>query len=96
MNSMLYDVLSNDLKNIRRYFYKIDRLLAVYLPNLSLYFKELKIEAAHYSSPWFITLFTCCYSKAIFPTILYDIWDILLVYKWKGFFNIVVNVFAFY
>ena len=96
IDQLLLEVFVNDLKNIRKYFYKIDRLTSIYLPKLHEHFKINKIEAAHYASLWIITFFSSCFSKGTFPDILYDIWDIILARKWKGFFNIVINIFRFY
>jgi hypothetical protein len=39
-----------DLKNIRVFYYKLDRLLAIYLPELHQHLKDQKIESGHYST----------------------------------------------
>ena len=44
---------------LRVYSYKLNRLLAIYLPNLHKHFCEQGINSTHISSGWFLTCF--CY-----------------------------------
>jgi hypothetical protein len=46
----LKDVLMYDLKNIRVFFYKLDRLLAIFIPDLCSHLKQEKIEAGLYAA----------------------------------------------
>lgn len=85
-DQLLKDVLMYDLKYIRVFFYKLDRLLAIYLPKIHQHLKDEKIEAGHYSAPWFISLFTGSHMKNEFSTVLYDIWDLLLSKRWCGYY----------
>ena len=44
---------------IRQYMYQINRLIALYLPDLHTHFKEKGIGAVYFASSWFLTSF--CY-----------------------------------
>ncbi|CAD8123560.1 unnamed protein product [Paramecium sonneborni] len=96
INQLLKDVLLYDLKYIRVFFYKLDRLLAIFMPKIHLHLKEEKIEAGHYSAPWFITLFTGSFMKNEFSTVLFDIWDLLLSRGWCGYYQILLGIFQTY
>ncbi|CAD8124487.1 unnamed protein product [Paramecium sonneborni] len=96
INLLLKDVLLYDLKYIRVFFYKLDRLLAIFMPKIHQHLKEEKIEAGHYSAPWFITLFTGSFMKNEFSTVLFDIWDLLLSRGWCGFYQIILGIFQTY
>ncbi|CAK61246.1 unnamed protein product (macronuclear) [Paramecium tetraurelia] len=96
INQLLKDVLLYDLKYIRVFFYKLDRILAIFMPKIHQHLKEEKIEAGHYSAPWFITLFTGSFMKNEFSTVLFDIWDVLLSRGWCGFYQIILGIFQTY
>ena len=63
VDNYLKDVLIYDLKYIRVFYYKLDRLLAICLPNIHQHLKDEKIEAGHFSAPWFITFFSGSFMK---------------------------------
>lgn len=56
------------------------------MPKIHQHLKEEKIEAGHYSAPWFITVFTGSFMKNEFSTVLFDIWDLLLSKGWCGYY----------
>ena len=45
-----------DLPLLKRYFYQLDRLTSLRLPELHSHLKDEMIHASYYSSAWFITL----------------------------------------
>ena len=90
---MLKDILKNDLTHLRVHFYKLDRLLQIYVPEVAEHIKSLKIDAGHYSAPWFLTLFTNFYFDGSYSDLIYEIWDIILAESWKGFYKIVLAMF---
>lgn len=55
------DLFLNDLIKLKQFFYILDRLIFIYMPELSIYFKNLGILTNYFSSSWFITLFTNSY-----------------------------------
>ena len=55
------DLFLKDLIKLKQFFYILDRLIFIYMTELSIYFKNLGILTNYFSSSWFITLFTNSY-----------------------------------
>ena len=49
-------LFKQDFPLLKQYFYKLDRLVSMKLPDLHTHFKNENIQASLYSSSWFITL----------------------------------------
>ena len=85
MNNTEYsEIFLNDLNKLKRFFYVFDRLLFIYQPELSVYFKNNSILVSYFISPWFITLFTSAYQYVnhdTYPKVLIRIWDDFLLVK---------------
>lgn len=47
-----------ELPMLKLMFYQLDRLIAIYLPDLHNHFKDEQINSSYFSSPFFITIFT--------------------------------------
>lgn len=58
MSEMLKDMMSQDFYRLKILFYQFNRLLQINLPALEEHMKKIKIEATHFASSWFLTLFT--------------------------------------
>ena len=63
-------------------FYQLDRLIAIYLPDLHMHFKDETINSSYFSSSFFITLF----SSVMQPQKTFDhgwklqrVWDHFLI-----------------
>eukprot|EP00826_Nyctotherus_ovalis_P057277 TRINITY_DN7824_c0_g1_i3.p1 TRINITY_DN7824_c0_g1~~TRINITY_DN7824_c0_g1_i3.p1 ORF type:complete len:902 (+),score=268.78 TRINITY_DN7824_c0_g1_i3:179-2884(+) len=86
----LSNLFKEDVPLLRVYFYQLNRLIAIYLPQLHLHFFEGGINAAHFSSPWFLTVFTFvmqfCKGAAI-PRLLLEIFDGFLTKGMKSLFG---------
>ena len=65
-------------------FYQFEKLFALLLPKLYDHFKQEKLDASYYITPWMITMFTQVYQFALKSVFLNIIWDIFLVESWKG------------
>ncbi len=50
------ELFKEDLPLLKQYFYKLDRLVSMMLPDLHSHFKNENVQASLYSSSWFITL----------------------------------------
>ena len=50
--------LLNEFEMIKKCFYVFERLIFIYLPELSCVLKKNNVSSSYYISPWFITLFT--------------------------------------
>ena len=52
------DLIHDDFNLMKKYFYVFERLINLYLPELSTLLKHNNVLPSYYISPWFITLFT--------------------------------------
>ena len=80
-----------DLSRLNKYFYVFDRLIFIYLPEISLHFKNKDLTVRYFVSPWFITLFTNAfkYIKAQNnPKVLIWILDLFIINGWKSIIKI--------
>ena len=57
-NFNLSNLFKHDVPLLRTYFYKMNRLLALFIPKLHIHFFEEGINVSYFSSSWFITIFT--------------------------------------
>jgi hypothetical protein len=81
-NTEYSEIFFDDLSKLKRFFYVFERLLFIYLPELSNYFKTNSILVSYFISPWFITLFTSAYpyiNHDTYPKVLVRIWDEFLL-----------------
>jgi hypothetical protein len=73
-------------------FYQLERLISLFLPEMSQYMREHEVHSFKYSSSWFITIFS--------QTLKYEeelrsrLWDMFLLDGWKAFFKIAIGIFA--
>ena len=74
-------IVIDDFKLMKKFFYVFDRLINIYLPDLYVINKSNNIGACFYISPWFITLFTMRYQKNQ-TKILLRIFDMFILDGW--------------
>ena len=75
-------LLVKNLPKLKLFFYQLDRLVGILLPELHQTFKEEMINSSHYSSPWFLTLFASAYQGVGRRTeVLVQIWDLILLVR---------------
>ena len=68
------------LPRLQLFFYQLDRLVGILLPEIHEVFKEEMINSSHYSSPWFLTLFASVYQGTTRRNdLLVRIWDLILL-----------------
>lgn len=84
----LTEMLDSKLSNSLLYFYKIDRLLLILLPEIHEVFCESKICSIHFASPWIITIFISTFKDC--DQLLLKIWDYFIAKGWKAVFRIVI------
>ena len=64
LKSTLYTSLfMNDFSLLKKYYYIFNRLLAIFVPEITMHFKTNNINSTYYISSWFITLFTNTYQN---------------------------------
>ena len=76
------DLFKQDVPLLRLYFYQLDRLISIFLPDLHSYLKAENINSSYFSSSWFITLFTNALqynTDETIPPIILKIWDNFLI-----------------
>lgn len=81
---------SQDVPLLRAIFYQMDRLIYLHYPHLTSGLRNEGINSSHFTSAWFITLFTYSlqYSKDEKPSeMLMTIWNGFLLYGWKAIFK---------
>ena len=74
-------IVIDDFKLMKKFFYVFDRLINIYLPDLFVINKSNNIGACFYISPWFITLFTMRFQKNQ-TKILLRIFDMFILDGW--------------
>lgn len=79
------ELFTNELAKLKQYFYVLDRLIGIELPQLHEIFKQVNISSAHFCAPWFITLFASHLQNR--PYILGSLWDLFLFDGWKTMFK---------
>ena len=54
----LSTLFNTELPMLKQNFYRLDRLIAILVPDLAAHFSELSVNSSYFSSSNFITLFT--------------------------------------
>ncbi len=75
-------LFTDNLFKLKQFFYVIDRLIQLYMPELHVYFKNNSIMVSFFSSAWFITIFSSCYQnipEVNNPKVLLRIWDDFII-----------------
>ena len=78
-----------ELPKLKLFFYQLDRLIGILLPEVHDHFKEEMISSSHFASPWFMTLFTSVLQNS---PILLEIWDAFIFEGWKIIFKIAITI----
>ena len=92
LNSTSYgDLFFNELSILNKYFYVFDRLIFIYLPEISQHLKIKDLSVRYFVSPWFITLFTNAFKnikEQNNPKVLIWIIDLFIINGWKSIIKI--------
>ena len=85
------DLFFDNLSRLNKYFYVFERLIFIYLPEISIHLKNKELTVRYFISPWFITLFTNALKNIKNqdnPKILKWIFDLFIIYGWKSILKI--------
>ena len=86
----MHELFRDELPLLKMFFYKLDRLVSMYLPDLYSHFKDEWVQSSLYSASWFITLLANAIqfqkSSQINEPLL-KLWDYFMVYGYKGVFK---------
>ena len=76
---------------LKLFFYQLDRLTSIHMPQLHAHFKDELVNSSYYSSPWFITIFTnslqSMQDESRLNEKILELWDFFLVSGWKAIFT---------
>jgi len=95
MNQYFNVLLTDNFEFLKVVFYQLERLLSIFLPELSEHLKQEGVDANYYATSWFITLFSSVFQYTMDSYLLTVIWDIFICEGWKGFFKSVLWVLKF-
>ena len=87
-------LFTNNLKKLKKLFYILDRLIVIKLPELNENFKDVWVFSDHFSSAWFLTLFSSTLHSRL--DVLVKIWDLFFLYGWKAIFSICIVILTRY
>ena len=85
------DLFFNELSRLNKYFYVFDRLIFIYLPEISMHLKNKDLSVKYFVSPWFITLYSNSYKNIKDqnnPKVLIWILDLFIINGWKSIIKI--------
>ncbi|CAG9314965.1 unnamed protein product [Blepharisma stoltei] len=75
----------HSLPKLKQFFYMLDRMIGIFLPEIHEQFKIIGLCSSHFSAPWFITMFASTLLGKF--DILYPLWDLFLLEGWKVIFK---------
>jgi aarF domain-containing kinase len=87
------EIFNADKSKLKLFFYTLDRLISIYLPDLHSHFKEESVNSSMFCTTFFITLFTQVLQTQQTPEKIWKlkrIWDYFIVYGWKAIFKVSV------
>lgn len=92
-------LFNSELPMLKLLFYKLDRLIAIILPDLHAHFKDESISSNYFSSSYFITQFTQILQfqdSSDNCEKLMRVWDHFLIYGWKAVFKTAICMLQAY
>ena len=92
-------LFTNELANLKKFFYVFERLLNILLPELFNYLKVNNVKMSYFTSSWFITLFTDTYSSLKEKgniKLLLRVWDMFLFSGCKSILKVGISMLKNY
>ena len=89
------DLIIDDFSLMKKYFYVFERLISLYLPELSTLLRQNNVLPSYYISPWFITLFTHSFIENQ-TKILLLIFDLFILDGWICIIKIGLMLLKYY
>ena len=81
------NLIIDEFSLMKKYFYVFERLINLYLPELSILLKQNNVLPSYYISPWFITLFTHSFIENQ-TKLLLRIFDLFILDGWIAIIKI--------
>ena len=89
------NLILDDFSLMKKYFYVFERLISLYLPELSTLLKQNNVLPSYYISPWFITLFTHSFIGNQTKLLLH-IFDLFILDGWICIIKIGLMLLKYY
>ena len=89
------DLIKEDFGLMKKYFYVFERLINLFLPELSILLRQNNVFPSYYISPWFITLFTHSFFGNQTKLLLY-ILDLFILDGWICIIKIGIMLLKYY
>ena len=89
------EIIEDDFKKLKKFYYVIERLIYLFLPRIYSLFKDNQIKVIYFINPYFITLFTNIYVNLPENDLLFllYVWDNFILNGWKSIFEIILTIF---
>jgi len=89
-------MFDKDFRQLKHCFFKLNRLVDIYLPDLAEHFKNEKIDASFYAPSWFITAFSSAFQFSPKSKFLEKIWDFFILDGPKAIFKVTLLILREY
>ena len=97
MQKHMNTMFDKEFKQLRNYFFKLNRMVEIYIPDLAdhfavilisliclvIFLKAEKIDASFYAPSWFITAFSSTFQYSPKSKLLEKIWDYFILVRIK-------------
>ncbi|CAG9324067.1 unnamed protein product [Blepharisma stoltei] len=80
------------LPKLKQFFYQLDRLIGILLPDIHSLFREIGLCSGHFTASWFITVFSSILQDK--PELLLSIWDLFFLEGWKIAFKVCIAILS--
>lgn len=91
----LSTLFNTALPMLKMNFYRLDRLIALLLPDLHGHLKDEAVNSSYFSSSYFITLFTQTMQHQPNDEHMWRvlrIWDYFIIYGWKAIYKTIILI----
>ena len=87
-------IFTQNFEVLKSFFYVLDNLVDVFIPDLGRTFKTQKVTAVFYASPWFITTFCSALQYAEHSPLVMKVVDLFLVQGYRGVFRAILALLS--
>lgn len=94
IESKMRPIFVQNFETLKRYFYVMDNLIDIFIPDLGSVFKAQKVQAVYYASPWMITAFTCALQYSEKSELVYKIIDLFMVQGYRAIFKAALAILS--
>ena len=99
LNTEYSNIFSKNLSKLKSFFYVFQRIINLFLPEISSYLNSNNIEFNFFSSSWFITLFSSSRQfnqNEKVSNVLIRILDNFILFGWKSLLKVCLYLLKFY